>query len=199
MIVGLTGGIGCGKTTVAALFEAFDSVAVYIADTEARKIMNSSEVIRTQLIAAFGEESFTANLLNRTYVANVVFENKEKLAILNRIVHPEVKKDFQKFVAANAHKGYILYESAILFESKSTQQFDFIISVFVHLEERIRRVVARDNTTRKEVLSKMNNQWKGDKIVLLSNYIIHNYTPQETAASVAKIHKILTKKALHIL
>ena len=199
MIVGLTGGIGSGKTTVAALFDAFDSVAVYNADMEARKIMNSSQIIRTQLIAAFGKEAYKEKLLNRTYVANIVFENKEKLAILNSIVHPEVKRNFQKFVAANTHKTYILYESAILFESKSAQQFDFVISVFVPLEQRIQRVLARDNTTRKEVLSKINNQWKGDKTVFLSNYIINNDTLQETAASVVKIHNVLTKKALHIL
>lgn len=199
MIVGLTGGIGSGKTTVAALFGKFDSVAVYIADTEARKIINSSDIIKTQLIAAFGKETYKNKQLNRPYVASVVFENKEKLAILNRIVHPEVKRNFQEFVAANSSKAYVLYESAILFESKSAQQFDFIISVFVHLEERVKRVLERDNTTRKEVLSRINSQWKEDKKLLLSNYMIQNYALQETESSIIKIHNILTKKALTIL
>jgi dephospho-CoA kinase len=199
MIVGLTGGIGSGKTTIATLFNKFDSVAVYIADVEARKIMNSSDIIRTQLIAAFGKETYKNKQLNRPYVASIVFENKEKLTTLNSIVHPEVKRNFQEFVAANTNKAYVLYESAILFESKIAQQFDFVISVFVHLEERVKRVLERDNTTRKEVLSRINNQWKEDKKLLLSNYIIQNYKLQETESSILKIHNILTKKTLSIL
>lgn len=199
MIVGLTGGIGSGKTTVAALFKKQNTVAVYIADTEAKIIMNSSEIIRTQLLKAFGKETYQNNQLNRQYLAKIVFEDKKKLTILNGIVHPEVKKNFQKFVAQHAEKAYILYESAILFESKSAQQCNFIISVFVHQEERIQRVLNRDSSTRAEVLSRIQNQWKEDKKLLQSHYIINNDALQETEASVLKIHNILTKKALSIL
>ena len=180
MIVGLTGGIGSGKTTVAEVFKKLDSVAVYIADIEARKIMNSSDVIRTQLLQAFGKETFKNNELNRQYLANVVFESTEKLTILNNIVHPEVKRCFQDFVAKNIDKAYVLYESAILFESNSAQQCDFVISVFLDKEERIKRVVSRDKTSKKEVLSRINNQWKEDKKLLSSNYIILNYEIKDT-------------------
>ena len=199
MIVGLTGGIGSGKTTVAEVFEKLDSVAVYIADIEARKIMNSSEVIRIQLLQAFGKETYKKNELNRQYLANNVFESKEKLTILNNIVHPEVKKHFLDFATRNADKSYVLYESAILFESNSSQQCDFIISVFLDKEERIKRVLERDKTTEKEVLSRINSQWKEDKKLLSSNYIIFNYAIQDTKKSVLKIHNILTEKALTIL
>ena len=199
MIVGLTGGIGSGKTTVAEVFKKLDSVAVYIADIEARKIMNSSDVIRTQLLQAFGKETFKNNELNRQYLANVVFESTEKLTILNNIVHPEVKRCFQDFVAKNIDKAYVLYESAILFESNSAQQCDFVISVFLDKEERIKRVVSRDKTSKKEVLSRINNQWKEDKKLLSSNYIILNYEIKDTNKSILKIHNILTKKALTIL
>ena len=199
MIVGLTGGIGSGKTTVAEVFKKLDSVAVYIADIEARKIMNSSDVIRTQLLQAFGKETFKNNELNRQYLANVVFESTEKLTILNNIVHPEVKRCFQDFVAKNIDKAYVLYESAILFESNSAQQCDFVISVFLDKEERIKRVVSRDNTSKKEVLSRINNQWKEDKKLLSSNYIILNYEIKDTNKSILKIHNILTEKALTIL
>ena len=150
MIVGLTGGIGSGKTTVAEVFKKLDSVAVYIADIEARKIMNSSEVIRIQLLQAFGKETYKNNELNRQYLANTVFESKEKLTILNNIVHPEVKKHFLDFATRNADKAYVLYESAILFESNSSEQCDFIISVFLDKEERIKRVLDRDKTTKKK-------------------------------------------------
>ena len=199
MIVGLTGGIGSGKTTVAEVFKKLDSVAVYIADIEARKIMNSSDVIRTQLLQAFGKETYKNNELNRQYLANTVFESEEKLTILNNIVHPEVKKHFLDFATRNADKAYVLYESAILFESNSSQQCDFVISVFLDKEERIKRVLDRDKTTEKEVLSRINSQWKEDKKLLSSNYIIFNYAIQDTKKSVLKIHNILTEKALTIL
>jgi dephospho-CoA kinase len=199
MIVGLTGGIGSGKTTVAEVFKKLDSVAVYIADIEARKIMNSSDVIRAQLSQAFGKETYKNNELNRQYLANTVFESEEKLTILNNIVHPEVKKHFLDFATRNADKSYVLYESAILFESNSSQQCDFIISVFLDKEERIKRVLERDKTTEKEVLSRINSQWKEDKKLLSSNYIIFNYAIQDTKKSVLKIHNILTEKALTIL
>jgi dephospho-CoA kinase len=199
MIVGLTGGIGSGKTTVAEVFEKLDSVAVYIADVEARKIMNSSNVIRTQLLQVFGKETYKNNELNRKYLANTVFESKEKLTILNNIVHPEVKKHFLDFATRNADKAYVLYESAILFESNSSEQCDFIISVFLDKEERIKRVLDRDKTNKKEVLSRINSQWKEDKKLLSSNYIIFNYAIQDTKKSVLKIHNILTEKALTIL
>jgi dephospho-CoA kinase len=199
MIIGLTGGIGSGKTTVAEFFKKFKSVAVYVADTEAREIMNSSSLIKTKLIAAFGKESFKDNQLDRAYLATIVFKNTEKLAVLNSIVHPEVQKHFHEFVIQNKKKSYILYESAILFESKSALQFDFVITVYATIEERIRRVLERDKTTQKEVLNRINNQWKEDKKLLLSNYIIHNYELKKTKASVLKIHNILTEKARSIL
>ncbi|AUC83975.1 dephospho-CoA kinase [Polaribacter sp. ALD11] len=195
MVIGLTGGIGSGKTTVAKLFHNFNTVAVYIADVEAKKLMNSSDIIRKKLIEAFGEKTYQKHQLNRPFLASIVFNNKEKLHILNSIVHPEVKKHFQKFIENNTNKAYIVYESAILFESNSQHQFDFVISVFVDLEERIRRVLDRDNSTRQEVLSRINSQWKEDKKLLLSNYVINNYALQETESSVKKIHNILTKKA----
>ena len=199
MIVGLTGGIGSGKTTVAEVFKKLDSVAVYIADIEARKIMNSSDLIRTQLLQSFGKETYKNNELNRQYLANTVFESEEKLTILNNIVHPEVKKHFLDFATRNADKAYVLYESAILFESNSSEQCDFIISVFLDKEERIKRVLDRDKTNKKEVLSRINSQWKEDKKLLSSNYIILNYAIQDTEKSVLKIHNILTEKALTIL
>ena len=199
MIVGLTGGIGSGKTTVAKLFKNFDTVAVYIADIEAKKLMNSSNVIRTKLIKEFGKETYQDNQLNRPYLANVVFNDKEKLHVLNSIVHPEVRKHFQEFVQLHIKKAYIIYESAILFESNSQQQFNFVISVYVDLEERIKRILERDNSTKQEVLNRINNQWKEDKKLLLSNYVINNYSLQETSNSVENIHNILTQKACSIL
>lgn len=194
MVVGLTGGIGSGKTTVANLFSEFDTIAIYIADVEAKKLMVTSTIIKSKIIDEFGEEAYKNNELNRTFIAEIVFKNKEKLAVLNKIVHPEVKKDFQKFVYKNKHKDYILYENAILFESKSNLYCDIIISVFVPLEERILRVISRDKSSKEEVLNRIKNQWLEDKKLLQSNYVIYNNSLVETKNQVNYIHNILTQK-----
>lgn len=199
MVIGLTGGIGSGKTTVAEFFQRFETVAVYIADLEAKKIMNSSDVIQTKLIEEFGKNTYHENELNNRYLASIVFNNKEKLHVLNSILHPEVRRNFQEFMQQNANKAYILYESAILFESNSQHQFDFVVSVFTDLEERIKRVLKRDNSVRQQVLNRINNQWKEDKKLLLSNYIINNYSLQETEDAVKDIHRTLTKKGRDML
>lgn len=199
MIVGVTGGIGSGKTTVVKLFQEFDDVAIYIADFEAKKLMNSSTIIRTKIIENFGEEAYTDNVLNRTFLAKEVFNNKNQLEVLNSIVHPEVRNHFKEFVFKNKNKAFIIYEAAILFESGSANFCNFIITVHVDLEERIHRIIARDNTTREEVLQRIHNQWKEDKKLLQTHYIICNNSLENTRIQVNKIHNILTKKESLIL
>jgi dephospho-CoA kinase len=195
MIVGLTGGIGSGKTTVAKFFSEFDNVAIYIADFEAKKLMNSSKIIKDKLIKEFGELAFINDALNRKYIAEIVFKDHEKLAKLNAITHPEVKKHFEKFVKINNKKDYIIYENAILFETKSNAICDVIITVFADLNTKIQRVIARDSSTKKEVLNRMKNQWQDGKKILQSNYIICNENLDETRNQVRGIHNILTGKA----
>ena len=192
-IVGLTGGIGSGKTTVAKFFSEFKNVAIYIADVEAKKLMNSSEIIKTKLVKVFGEESFIKGELNRTFIAEIVFKDKEKLAILNGIVHPEVRKHFQKFIENNQDKVYIIYENAILFESKSNIFCDIVITVYADLNTKINRVIARDSSTKTAVLSRMKSQWSDAKKMLQSNYIIYNEKLEDTVNQVHKIHNILTQ------
>ena len=194
-IIGLTGGIGSGKTTVAKLFAEFNNVAVYIADVEAKKLMNSSAVIKEKVELEFGKESYKNNELDRTYISDIVFKDKSKLQTLNKIVHPEVRKHFQDFIKKQTNKAFIIYEAAILFESKSNLLCDFIITVYVDLETKIERVISRDNTTKKEVLNRMKNQLNDTPKLLQSNYVIFNENIQETKLQVEKIHKILTEKA----
>ncbi|PWG04858.1 dephospho-CoA kinase [Polaribacter aquimarinus] len=196
MIIGLTGGIGSGKTTVANLFLEFDNVAVYFADVEAKNLMNTSSTIKSKITKAFGKESYINNQLNRSFISNLVFRDKDKLQILNTIVHPEVKKHFQNFIINNQDKKYIIYENAILFESKSNLICDFIISVFVDVNTRIKRVLLRDKFTREEAKSRIKSQWLEDKKVLQSNYLITNYDISKTKNQVKRIHNILTKKAV---
>ncbi|TMM30998.1 dephospho-CoA kinase [Polaribacter aestuariivivens] len=194
MIVGLTGGIGSGKTTVAKMFAEKENVIIYIADLEAKKLMNSSKTIKTKLIEAFGENTYQNNQLNRQFIANIVFNNKSKLAILNSIVHPEVKLHFKNFVQKHQNKTYIIYENAILFESKADKMCDFIISVYVPLEERILRIQKRDNATKSEILARINSQFKEEKKLLQSNYLIENILLEKNSKQVNNIHNILTQK-----
>lgn len=194
MIIGLTGGIGSGKTTVANFFTAFKNVAIYIADVEAKNLMNSSSIIKEKLIKEFGAASYIDQKLNRKFISQIVFNNKEKLAVLNGIVHPEVRNHFQNFVKNNLDKTYIIYENAILFESKSNLFCDVIITVHADLNTRIKRVTARDSSTKEEVLSRIHNQWKDDKKLLQSNYIIYNENLEETKNQVSYIHNNLTRK-----
>lgn len=198
MIIGLTGGIGSGKTTVAKFFSEFDNVVVYIADLEAKKLMNSSVIIKDKLVKEFGEVSFVNQKINRKYISEIVFNDKQKLSVLNAIVHPEVKKHFQDFVELNAHKAYIIYENAILFESKSNLFCDFIITVYADVKTKIERVILRDSSTKEDVKSRMNNQWNDFKKIVQSNYIIYNENLDETKNQVNKIHNILTEKTYFI-
>jgi dephospho-CoA kinase len=194
-IVGLTGGIGSGKTTVANLFATYTNVAIYIADVEARKLMHTSSVIKNKVIQEFGDKAYSNNQLNRAFISSIVFNDKSKLDTLNKIVHPEVRKHFQDFVKSQVNKDFIIYEAAILFESKSNLLCDFIITVYVDLETKLERIISRDNSSRTEVLNRMKNQFRDTPKLLQSNYIIFNKTLDQTKLQVEKIHKILTEKA----
>ncbi|CAM1374549.1 dephospho-CoA kinase [Tenacibaculum xiamenense] len=192
MVVGLTGGIGSGKTTVAKMFEKYENVIVYYADIEAKKLMNSSETIRVSLIEQFGKDTYLNNELNRPYLADIVFKDSAKLKILNSIVHPEVYKHLNKFIKDNKDKNYIVYENAILFENKSDAFCDKIITVTAPLDVRINRVVKRDKTTQKAVKNRIKNQWSEDLKTLQSHYVIINKNLENTESQVFKIHNILT-------
>jgi dephospho-CoA kinase len=193
MIVGLTGGIGSGKTTVANLFLEFKNVVVYFADMEAKKLMNSSINIKQSLKKEFGKESYNSQGLNRKHIADIVFRDKKKLQVLNAIVHPEVKSHFQEFIKNNKDKDYIIYENAILFESKSNLLCDLVISVFVTKSVRIQRVMLRDKCSKLDAENRINNQWLEDKKTLQSNYLVENFNLNETQNQVKRIHNFLTK------
>lgn len=198
MVIGITGGIGSGKSTVVDRFKSLGNIAVYIADVEAKNLMNTSSVIKSKLIELFGNESYKDNKLNKEFIAKIVFSNKEKLNQLNEIVHPEVYKHLINFIKKNALKDYILYENAILFENNSDSFCDYIITVTASESTRINRVIARDNVSELDVKNRINNQWKESKKVLLSNYIIINEDFQILDDQIIRIHNNLTKKKASI-
>ena len=194
MVVGVTGGIGSGKTTIVKMFAEFDNVAVYFADVEAKQLMHTSQEIKTKLIKAFSKEVYVDGQLNKPFLANIVFNQKEKLALLNSIVHPVVHQHLLDFIKKNSEKDYILYENAILFENKSDVFCNKIITVTSTLKERIERVCKRDNVLEEEVLARIQNQWSQSKKSIQSHYVIENKTLSESKLSVLGIHNKLTKK-----
>lgn len=192
MIIGLTGGIGSGKTTVAKIFSKFQNTTVYYADIEAKKLMTTSNTIKERMTNEFGENTYLNNQLNTAYIANIVFNDKQKLKILNEIVHPEVYKHLQQFLDQNQNKDYILYENAILFENKSDRFCDKIITVTAPIDIRINRVIQRDKVPSNSVKMRIQNQWDDDLKIMQSNYIIENKKIKSTEKQVIMIHNILT-------
>ncbi|MCF6279144.1 MAG: dephospho-CoA kinase [Flavobacteriaceae bacterium] len=192
IIVGLTGGIGSGKTTILKMFQDLE-IDCYIADIEARKLMNSSKKIKKELIEEFGEQTYDASELNRKYIAEIVFENPERLKILNSIVHPRVHKHFKKFIK-KAESDYVIYENAILFESKGDKKCDYIITVTAPIDVRIKRILARDTTTKVDILNRIKNQLSDEEKTSKSDFVINNIDLKKTKKEVIKIHvKILQK------
>ena len=194
MVIGLTGGIGSGKSTAANYFATFENVSIYNADKEAKKLMTNSNELKEKIISLFGKNAYVDNTLNRKFIANIVFNDIEKLEMLNNIVHPAVHKHLENFVLTHEANSYILYENAILFENNSQFICDKIITVTAPKELRIQRVIERDNTTKKAVEERMKNQWKQSKKVLQSHYIIHNTNLLKTQKNILRIHNILTTK-----
>jgi dephospho-CoA kinase len=191
-IIGLTGGIGSGKTTIANHFRSL-GIPVYIADDEARKIMQTPEVIDA-IKEAFGETLFEGAILKRDKLAEIVFNDSEKLQQLNAIVHPAVKRHFKQWLLEHKHLPIIIYEAAILFESGNYKDFDSIISVTAPLESRIQRVIERDKTTRDQVLGRINSQWTDEQRVSKSDYVIENIDCEIAKKKTEEILKILRIK-----
>ncbi|MBK5208716.1 MAG: dephospho-CoA kinase [Flavobacteriaceae bacterium] len=190
-IIGLTGGIGSGKSTVLALFEALGAV-IYVADIEAKKLMNADEKLKNQIVKLFGERAYDDGELNRTYIAALVFNNEEKLNALNALVHPKVREDFQNFIK-KINTDFVIYEAAILFESHSDKLCDYIITVFSSFENKIDRIMKRDGVSRAQVLERMKNQSTDDFKIKKSDFVIRNNNLEDTRFQVLTIFELLKK------
>ncbi len=186
MIVGLTGGIGSGKTTVAKLFADL-GVPVYNSDIEAKKLMQKSIAIRKKITQLFGEESYHQENLNTQFIAQKVFGDKEALKKLNGIVHPAVRRHFSNWAKRQKY-NYVIQESALIFESGIQEKYDKIILVVAPVEIRINRLQERDNTTRKQLLQRIENQLPDAEKKGLADFIIENIEIEKTKLKVSKIH-----------
>jgi len=188
-IVGLTGGIGSGKSTIARFFTELD-VPVYIADDEAKKILYRQDVVE-ELNATFGDQIFTGDTPDKAKIAALVFNDPEELNKLNKIIHPKVAKHFKDWVLENNGKLFVIKEAAILFESGSYTDCDFVILVTAPIEVRIQRVIDRDSITRHMVLQRIENQWDDLKKAPLSDFVINNINLETAKKQVIEIDNSL--------
>lgn len=191
MVIGLTGGIGSGKTTVAKMFNKL-GVPIYIADLEAKKIMNSSKTIRVKIIQLFGNEAYIEGNLNKPFLSNRIFNDNDLLVKMNAIVHPKVRLHFKRWLKKQ-NTPYVIKEAAILFESGGYNECDYVITVIASRENRMQRVIQRDKSTIYSVKAIMNNQWSDEDKVKLSHYVINNDDLPETENQVKIIHQKILK------
>ncbi|NCU05809.1 MAG: dephospho-CoA kinase [Chitinophagaceae bacterium] len=192
--IGLTGGIGSGKTTVAKVLEVL-GVPVYYADDAAKELMNKNELLKQQLIFHFGEETYFADgQLNRKYLASVVFNNKEKLELLNSLVHPATIAHAQEWFS-NQHSPYVIKEAALLFESGSADGLDYIIGVTAPAAVRIKRVMDRDHVSADEVKKRMANQIDETLKMKLCDFVLRNNEQDLLLPQVTALHEELIKRS----
>ena len=191
-IIGLTGGIGSGKSTVAN-YIASKGIPVYIADEEAKKIMEREDV-KQKIQNLFSESVLNPdNSLNRKKIAEFVFNNPNKLKELNDIVHPAVQLHFKNWLNEHKDSPFIIKEVAILFETGGNKQCDKVILITAPEELRIERAMKRDNLTKKDILVRINNQLPDSKKKELSDFIVENIDLSNTFLKIDKILKILAK------
>jgi dephospho-CoA kinase len=190
--IGITGGIGSGKSTVAQLFKVL-GIPVYSADDAAKRLMNEDEGLVKQVKLLFGETAYTNGQLNRKYIADIVFKNPAQLAQLNAIVHPVTLRDADEWM----HKQtapYSIKEAAVLFESGAHEHLDYVIGVSAPAPLRMQRAMHRDNISREEVIARMNKQIDEIIKMRLCDFIIYNDEQQLVIPQVLTLHQ----KMLHL-
>lgn len=188
-VIGLTGGIGSGKTTVAAMFTEL-GIPVYNSDEEAKKIMEASKTVKNGIIALFGKKAYQDNKLNKTLLSDQIFQDKVLLKKLNSIVHPAVRDHFLSWVE-NQDAPYVVQEAAIIFENGKAESYDAIILVISPQSTRLKRVMKRDLTSKKQIMMRMENQWPDEKKIPLSNFVIQNKEKPKTWKQVQKVHRAI--------
>ena len=189
--VGITGGIGSGKSTIAKVFEVL-GIPVYYADDAAKKLMNEDAALKEKLIAVFGKEIYQHGIMNRPHLSGLVFNNPKQLAQLNSIVHPATIIHAERWMQQQ-HSAYAIKEAAILFESGANKYLDKVIGVYAPAPLRISRVMQRDNSTEEAVTERMSRQMEEDKKMNLCNYVITNDENELVIPQVLKIHELLMK------
>ena len=189
MRIGLTGGIGSGKTTVAKVFEVL-GIPVYYADDAAKKLMNEDEELKQKIKLQFGESVYTKGNLNKKQLADIVFNDPGKLDQLNALVHPATIKDAERWMQKQT-TAYTLKEAALIFESGAQQNLDHVIGVTAPTPLRIQRTMQRDGITREEVIARMDKQMDDTIKMKLCDFLIKNDEQQMLLPQILDLHKKL--------
>ncbi len=184
--LGITGGIGSGKSTVSQIF-SLSGVPVYIADVESKRLVATSPTIREKLINLFGEELYSGGVLNKPLLASHIFNDKKKLEIVNAIIHPEVERDFIEWVKKHAQCDIVAHEAAILFESGFNRMMDKVLMVYTPLDIRIERTMLRDNLPKEKVMERIQNQMSDEEKAKLSDFVIVNDNTKSLIEQVTNI------------
>ena len=194
MKVGITGGIGSGKSTVAKVFEVL-GIPVYYADAAAKRLMNKNESLITRLKKEFGDETYVDRILNRKYLSGLVFKNEQKMALLNSIVHPVTLRDSDEWMLQQT-TPYALKEAALIFESGANKQLDCVIGVYAPAPLRQQRILERDHATVEEIKARMENQMDEEEKMRLCDYVITNDEQELVVPQVIQIHQELIAKKI---
>jgi dephospho-CoA kinase len=190
--IGITGGIGSGKTTVCKMFETM-GVPVYYADDRAKFLMNTDEFLVSEITKLFGEQAYLSKgELNRPHLASIAFSDKNVLQKLNALVHPVVHQDSEKWFSEQQNVPYVLKEAALHFETGGYKMLDKMIMVFAPKEIRIQRVIQRDNRTLAEVEARINNQMPDSEKIKLSDFVIYNDGSQSLIQQIYAVYKMLS-------
>lgn len=190
--VGITGGIGSGKSTVCKVFELL-GIPVYYADDEAKKLLDSEPDVKSKIIQLLGKSLFDEKgVIDRKALATIVFNDKAKLEQLNSIVHPAVARHFEAWLNKNAAAKYIIKEAAILFESGAYKAVDKVITVAAPLELKIARVIQRDKTSRELVEQRIKSQMSDEEKIKHSQFVIYNDERELLIPQILRIHKELS-------
>ena len=189
--IGITGGIGSGKTTVCEIFKLL-GIPIFHADQEAKYLQNNDLIIKNQIIKLFGEDIYTSEeILDRQKLATIIFNNKQALFAINEIIHPAVRQRFQTWTENFQAVPYSLYEAAILFESGYASDFDLNILVLANEKLRIERVINRDGTTEEIVKQRIRNQIPDNEKIKLADFIIENNANNLLIPQILKIDKLI--------
>ena len=186
--VGITGGIGSGKTIICEIFKHLN-IPIYNADIEAKKILINNSIVRNELIKNFGENIYLNSLeINKEFLANIIFNDKTALKKINSIVHPAVWQNFLYFMQNKTSYNYVILEAAILIESGFYKNMDYVVSVTAPEDIRVQRVMKRDNVSKKIIMQRINNQILEEERTKFSDFTIINDDKQLVLPQVLDLH-----------
>jgi dephospho-CoA kinase len=191
-LIGLTGGIGSGKTLVSSLLEEYN-MAVYSCDEESKKLITEDANIRERLINLLGEEIYDENGLNRKVMANIIFNDETILKQVNEIIRPEVNKHFKEWVKQQTAE-FVICESAILFETNFSKDMDFNITVYAPIEVRLERAMKRDGATEEQILKRMGYQMTDEHKMTLADFVIYNSGIETIKPQIEELLDVLNAK-----